>query len=73
MSVRCFGWLRAATVVLIACKLDLANPNDPAAGDILTTREGIIRLAVGLQARYGAGMDDFVYPGGLITDEFGAT
>src|ERR1043166_3172503 len=72
MTVRYVAWLSVTLVSLSACRLDLTNPNDPTAGDILTTREGIVRLAIGLQARYGAGMDDFIYPGGLITDELGA-
>ena len=72
MRTRLPLWL-AGTTLVTACNLDLTNPNAPTEQDILTTREGIVALAVGLQARYGAGMADFVYPGGLVTDELGAT
>lgn len=66
-------WLLAGSVTLAACTLDLTNPNVPTEQDILTSREGIVALAIGLQARYGAGMMDFIYPGALVTDELGAT
>jgi hypothetical protein len=59
--------------LLTACNLDLNNPNTPTEKDVLTTREGIVALAIGLQARYGAGMVDFMFPVGLLTDELGAT
>jgi hypothetical protein len=72
MRIRPSWWL-AGAVSLAACSLDLTNPNLPTEQDILTTRAGIVALAIGLQARYGAGMVDFVYPGGLATDELGAT
>jgi len=72
MRTRLPLWL-AGTTLVTACNLDLTNPTAPTEQDILTTREGIVALAVGLQARYGAGMADFVYPGGLVTDELGAT
>jgi starch-binding outer membrane protein, SusD/RagB family len=65
--------LVAATLSVAACNLDLTNPNAPTENEIFNTREGIVALAIGLQARYAAGMMDFVYPGGLITDELGAT
>lgn len=63
----------AGATLLSACDLDLNNPNVPTEGDVLKTREGIVALAIGLQARYGAGMVDFMFPVGLLTDELGAT
>lgn len=65
-------WLLAGVVILAGCELDRTNPNAPTEGDVLSSREGIVALTVGLQGRFGAGMDDFMYPGGLITDELGA-
>ncbi len=65
--------LVVAAMALTACNLDFTNPNAPTEKEILNTREGIVALSIGLQARYGAGMMDFIYPGGLITDELGAT
>jgi starch-binding outer membrane protein, SusD/RagB family len=73
MQIRVSSWLLAGAVALTACDLDLTNPNAPIDEDILTTREGIHGLAIGLQARYGAGMVDFVYPSGLLTDELATT
>lgn len=61
----------AAIATLSACNLDKTNPNAPTQETILGSREGVTALAIGLQARYGSGMSAFIYPGGLISDEFG--
>jgi hypothetical protein len=61
----------AAILALSGCDLDRANPNAPSQGTILTERQGIVALAVGLQARFGSGMSAFIFPGGLISDELG--
>jgi starch-binding outer membrane protein, SusD/RagB family len=61
----------AAAAVLAGCNLDRTNPNAPTQGTILTTREGIVSLAIGAQARFGSGMSSFIFPGGLISDELG--
>ncbi|MEO7997995.1 MAG: hypothetical protein ABI852_11155, partial [Gemmatimonadaceae bacterium] len=58
-------------VIATACSLDETNPNAPTQGVIFNSREGVVSLAVGLQARYGAGLSAFAYPGGLIADEMG--
>lgn len=55
-----------------ACNLDQTNPNAPTGQTVLHTREGIVALAVGLQARYGSGMSMFIAPAGTIADEIGA-
>jgi hypothetical protein len=65
--------LVAATIAAAGCNLDLTNPNAPTDKEAFGTREGIIALTVGLQARHAAGMMDFIFPGGLETDELGAT
>jgi hypothetical protein len=62
----------AGLMLAAACTLDKSNPNAPTQGAIFTSRQGIVSLAIGLQARYGAGMSSFVFPGGLISDELGA-
>ncbi|MFL5576322.1 MAG: RagB/SusD family nutrient uptake outer membrane protein [Gemmatimonadaceae bacterium] len=54
------------------CNVDVTNPNQANQHAIFTTREGIVRLAVGVQSRWGEQQDDFIFPGGLITDELGA-
>ncbi len=61
----------APLLALSGCDLDKTNPNAPSQDAILTSRQGIVALAVGLQARFGSGMSAFIYPGGLISDEFG--
>lgn len=73
MRISRLALLVAAMVTGAACNLDLTNPNAPTEKEILETRDGIVALAIGLQARYAAGMMDFIYPGGLVTDELGAT
>jgi starch-binding outer membrane protein, SusD/RagB family len=69
LSIRILG--AAALVLSGACNLDKTNPNAPTQATILETREGITALAIGAQARFGSGMSSFIYPGGLISDEFG--
>lgn len=61
-----------AAVSITSCNLDKNNPNAPTQSAIFGSRQGIVSLAIGLQARYGAGMSSFVFPGGLISDELGA-
>lgn len=63
--------LSAFAAMTAACSLDEINPNAPTQGVIFNSREGMVSLAVGLQARYGAGLSAFAYPGGLISDEMG--
>jgi hypothetical protein len=67
---RCAFFL-ASAAMLAGCNLDKTNPNAPSQGTILTSRDGIVALAVGLQGRYATGMAYFIYPGGLISDELG--
>lgn len=62
----------ACLALVGACNLDRVNPNAPTQSTIFTSRQGIVSLAIGLQARYGASMSSFVFPGGLISDELGA-
>jgi hypothetical protein len=73
MRIAHLASLVAATVAVASCTLDLTNPNAPTEKEAFGTREGIVALSVGLQARYAAGMMDFIFPGGLVTDELGAT
>ncbi len=61
----------ATLAVVGGCNLDKNNPNAPSQETILNSREGIVALTVGLQARFASGMASFIYPGGLISDEFG--
>ena len=58
--------------LLAACDLDQPNPNAPTEEATLTSPDGIIAVAVGLQGRYGQSIADFIYSSGLVTDELGA-
>ena len=62
----------AAMVVLIgACSLDLTNPNAPSEGQVITTADGIITLAVGLESQYADNVNIFLRAPSLVTDEWG--
>jgi starch-binding outer membrane protein, SusD/RagB family len=81
------GFGRAARTALLAalvagmgaCELDLTNPNSPTEEVVLTTQEGIIALAVGMQGQYagtavGTGMVlSTVRAVALVTDELNTT
>lgn len=62
-----------------ACELDLTNPNSPTEELVLTTPDGIIALAVGMQGQYagttvGTGMVlNTLRATGLVTDELTTT
>lgn len=62
----------AGMVLLSGCDLERSNPNAPTQEAVLTSPDGIVALAVGVQARYGQSTADFIYSSGLVTDEFGA-
>lgn len=66
------GLALCVALALGACDLDLTDPNLPSSDDVLGTPEGIIRLAVGMQAEYSGQLVDPVYVSGLVTDEIGA-
>ncbi len=53
-----------------ACDLELANPNAPTQEAIVTTFDGIIAVAVGMQDQYAATIDDYLIPNSLVTDEW---
>ena len=63
----------AAALAGAACDLTLANPNAPPAQDVLNTPDGLVALAVGMQAQYAGAVGDFVIPPSLTTDEWGTT
>lgn len=67
---------RACTAAVLAtmvasCDLDLENPNAPTEEEIVTSRDGIIAAAVGMQALFGQSIDDWVVTNSLVTDEWG--
>ncbi len=70
-----FRTLAALTCVFLVvaggCDLDLENPNAPTEEEVLSSVDGIISLAVGMQDQYASAIDDFVLPSSLGTDEWG--
>jgi starch-binding outer membrane protein, SusD/RagB family len=71
ISQRCVVALAAAT--LSACSLDLQSPNQPTESQVITSADGVIALATGLQARFAASYFNYAYMAGVATDEFAAT
>ncbi len=72
MTIRTFRVLGFAAILSAAgCNLDRTNPNAPTQEAIFADRQGIVSLAIGLQARFGSGMSSFIFPGGEISDELG--
>src|SRR5207245_9085408 len=62
-----------ATLAGAACDLTLTNPNAPPEQTVLNTPDGLVALAVGMQAQYAGSVGDFVIPPSLTTDEWGTT
>ncbi|HET7233032.1 MAG TPA: RagB/SusD family nutrient uptake outer membrane protein [Longimicrobium sp.] len=60
-----------AGVLAGACSLDKTNPNAPSEEQVITTTEGILTLAVGLQAQYADNVNIFLRAPALVTDEWG--
>ncbi len=56
---------------IAACDLDLENPNAPTEDEIVTSRDGIIAVAVGMQAQFAQSIDDWMVTNSLVTDEWG--
>jgi hypothetical protein len=59
------------TASLVSCDLDLENPNAPTEEEIVTSRDGIIAVAVGMQAQFAQSIDDWMVTNSLVTDEWG--
>lgn len=62
----------AGLALLGACDLDRQNPNAPTQQATLTNADGVIAVAVGLQARFAVSTGYFIYAAGLVTDELAA-
>ena len=63
--------LAAAALGLAACNLDLANPNAPTREAVVTSAEGIVAVAPGMQGQFAQTIDDYVVTNSLVTDEWG--
>ena len=62
-----------AAMTLVACNLDLQNPNSPTEGQVTSSPDGVIALATGLQGRFSVSYGNYAYMAGLVTDEFAST
>jgi hypothetical protein len=71
MMRQCLGVFAATT--LVACNLDLQNPNQPTEGQVTSSPDGVIALATGLQGRFSQSYGNYAYMAGLVTDEFAST
>jgi hypothetical protein len=71
MMRQCLGAFAAMT--LVACNLDLQNPNQPTEGQVTSSPDGVIALATGLQGRFSQSYGNYAYMAGLVTDEFAST
>jgi hypothetical protein len=71
MMRQCLGAFAAMT--LVACNLDLQNPNQPTEGQVTSSPDGVIALATGLQGRFSQSYGNYAYMAGLATDEFAST
>jgi hypothetical protein len=60
-----------ACAALAGCSLDLTNPNAPSEEQVIESSDGIISLAVGLQAQYADNLNLFLRAPALVTDEWG--
>jgi hypothetical protein len=58
-------------LLLGACNLDLQNPNAATKDEVLSSPDGMIALAVGMQGQYAGLVEDYVLTSALITDEWG--
>lgn len=58
-------------LALPSCDLDLENPNAPTEDEIVSSRDGIIAVAVGMQGQFAQSIDDWMVTNSLVTDEWG--
>jgi hypothetical protein len=71
MNKRTGAALLALLLTTSGCDLDLVNPNSPTRETVITSPDGIIGSAVGLQGSFAAAARDYTLPSALVTDEWG--
>ncbi len=54
-----------------ACDLELTNPNAPTEEAVITDRDGLLAVAVGMQGQFAQAIDDYMVTNSLVTDEWG--
>ena len=68
-TIRKFA-IAAGVISLVACDMNLQNPNSPTVEQVTTNVDGVIALATGLQGRFATSYFNYAYMAGLVTDEF---
>jgi hypothetical protein len=63
--------LAAAFLVASSCDLDLTNPNAATEEEVITDPDGLLAVAVGMQAQFAFTIDDYLVTNALVTDEWG--
>lgn len=63
--------LAALTLGIGACDLELTNPNAPTEEAVITDRDGLLAVAVGMQGQFAQAIDDYMVTNSLVTDEWG--
>lgn len=64
----------AALGLLIAassCNLELTNPNAPTEQAVVSSLDGVLAVAVGMQGQFAQAIDDYMVTNSLVTDEWG--
>ncbi|MGI8618165.1 MAG: RagB/SusD family nutrient uptake outer membrane protein [Gemmatimonadaceae bacterium] len=61
----------ALTLGVTACDLELTNPNSPTEEAVITNTNGLLAVAVGMQAQFAFTVDDYMVTNSLVTDEWG--
>ena len=61
----------ALTLGVTACDLELTNPNSPTEESVITNTNGLLAVAVGMQAQFAFTIDDYMVTNSLVTDEWG--
>lgn len=69
-----FGILAITLVALTGCDLDITNPNAASEDEVLTTRDGIVSLATGIQQYHAtAFLEAVIVDPGMTTKELATT
>ena len=55
------------SILLVNCKKEFKNPNNPTAGNILETREGLITLSIGMKQNYATSALEALYINSGVT------
>lgn len=65
--------LAGTGAALLACDLDVSNPNAPTDEQALGTAAGLKAVAIGMQGRLGNSIEETVFISGLVSGEIGNT